>query len=213
MLPEKPMITALTKAEMEIALPDNLTEEKIIKYMSSKDFWINLKIIFSNFFSGKERFYKIKTSEQNQEILLLAHHYYLRFYELIWYGWDDIFPQLNAIYDWKLKNPGDLLNIVLCAHSADWVNNERIAEPQTLYKAYKAFEIKDVKALQKWISRIEKQTGEKCTEIDKGTKIIELCVEIGKDSKSKIIKQHALDFKKAQLDQNNFLVKKLRKQF
>lgn len=207
------MITALTLAEEKIELPELITQKNIISYLSGKDFWDNLRIIFNNYFSGKSFRNGVKASELNLEILCLAHAYYLSFYNLIWYAWDDIKQEINTIFDINLINPGDLLKIVLCTTAEEWMNKTPVAEPQTLYKAWKAHEIKDTPNIKKWIGRIEKQTGTKCTELDKSTRIVALCVEIGKSSKSQFIKNKAIEFEKQSSKQINFAVKQLRKEF
>ena len=208
MLPSKPMISALIKAEEKITLPTSLSKETMIKYLITKDFWANLRVMFKDYFSGTKT--PILTTDCGLEILNLYHQYYLKFYNLIWYGWEEISPELNLIFDIDLKNLRDLLQMVLSEDAENWLNG-RAVETQTLYRAYKALEVHNEKALIKWMRRIEKQTG--TNTIEKNTKLINLCVEIGLSSRNKFVKKQASEFRNSEDNRLDFALKVLRSKF
>lgn len=207
-------MNALTEANKVIELPDLLTVEILVKYFKSKYFWKSLEKMFSNYFSGEAVFKDIEANDTNNLVLNNVFDYYLSFYDLLALAWYEIQPELSMTFDFlKLKSPGEVLIYVMSSEAKRWTEIKSLAEPQTLYKAHHALTAKNNIALEKWLGRVEKQTGRKRCDIPVTGHLIHLCVQIGLDSKNKLFRQKALTLVSLSEHRNETILKHLRKQF
>jgi hypothetical protein len=186
---QRPVYLAIDHAREQIHVPEKFDEENLKNFFRTHHFWYNLKQYFESFFKGEA--YETNLVPQSKEILKAAFNYYLNFYLLIFHCWTPIKLEMNAIFDWSLKKPGDLLKLVLTKDAIRWTSNDNRAEPQTLYKGYKTLELcigndfKDAvnnKKVLMWLRRIEKQTGRKMSDTRRQIDIIDLCIQIARDN-------------------------------
>jgi hypothetical protein len=208
------IMNALTEANNVIELPELLTVEILVRYFKSKYFWKNLEKMFSNYFSGKPVFEDVEANDTNNLVLSNVFDYYLNFYNLIALAWYEIQPELSMIFDsLKLESPGDVLIYVMSNEAKRWTEIKPLAEPQTLYKACHAVSSKNSFAAEKWLRRVEKQTGRTRNIIPNSEHIIHLCVQIGIVSKNKSFREKAMTMESCADRRHQNILKHLRKQF
>jgi len=208
------IMQALTEANKVIELPDLLTVEILVRYFKSKYFWKSLEKMFSNYFSGNAVFKDVEANDINNLILTNVFDYYLSFYDLLALAWYEIQPELSITFDFlKLNSPGEVLVYVMSSEAKRWTEVKPLAEVQTFYKAHHAVTSKNDVALEKWLRRVEKQTGRKRSDIPNSEHIIHLCVQIGIESKKQLFRKKAEMMQSRTDKRHQYILKHLRKRF
>lgn len=211
---KRDIMSALMIANSLIELPELLTLEILVRYFKSKYFWKSLEKMCSNYFSGNALFEDIETDDTNNLVLTNVFDYYLSFYNLITFGWYEIKPELSMVFDFlKLDSPGNVLIYVMSSEAKRWTEIKTLAEPQTLYKASYAVSSKNSFTAEKWVRRVEKQTGRTRSNIPNSEHIIYLCVQIGMVSKTKSFRKKAETMQSCTDKRHQHILKYLRKQF
>lgn len=213
--PRKPMYKAIDKAQSNIngkIIDECETIEQIYKILQNYEFWRLLKKGFQNYFNGKQLFKGLKKEpEINKKVLEVSLFYFLRIYEILFFGWESIDGKIQRKFNIDCDNPGELLNIILCNLSKEWVQNKKLASQQSLYRYWNAVKCQDINTHQR---HIEKQTLVFSDEqLEYSSKLIYFCIDEIKSSKSEVAKSLARNFDESYKNLINFMVKEFRKTF
>lgn len=213
------MITTLDKSqnliEQDFLNRNEVTLKYLEQFSKSIYFWYCLRKGFRNIFAGYNFFDGLNiVNDNNRELIFLHYKYYMSFYELINFGWDELkshIEELEIIYDWKLNTPGYFLDLIILSEASNWISQDKLPTPQYIYRACKAQEVNDLSNMNKYIEKIQKQVLNKKS--SKESWLINDCLTRLKKSKNNVVKRLIKNFELAEKERIDFGMKKLRKTF